>query len=314
MTSDEFGFEAPAGWARDADAEGLRFTDGRGGVLVVSSSRVMGEEPEGELEEAISAAMESARRAASERGLEQVSELHETKHRHLRCWTGEARARNGSVVMSQCVLASRRGVLLATLETPPPEAVHREVFGGFVGSVFSGELRGIVRRVRSTPPSCVAGAAPRLEGGAEPEGPDTEQFGTAFWLGCPCGSRETAILCYPKKVGAEIVILGPLALRCGACERVTEVFDPDLHGYDPEVCGEGRGMRGSGERQVYRCGACGQSVGEAVATFSFNDPEGLQTLPEGLAGREQDAFDWFALEWKCAGCGELDAVADYERA
>ena len=51
-----------------------------------------------------------------------------------------------------------------------------------------------------------------------------------------------------------------------------------------------------------------------MATFSFNDPEGLQTLPDALASREQDTFDWFALEWQCAACGGSDCVTDYELA
>jgi hypothetical protein len=218
------------------------------------------------------------------------------------------------VVFSQCVLASKRGVLLATLETPPPEQSHREMFQSFVKSVFSSDLRAILQCVRRTPPTCIANAAPRLDPEPGPERPDNAQFGTTFWLGCPCGSRQTAILCFPTKIRSEMVILSPLALQCCACNRVTEIFDSDLHGYDPEACGDSATMRGSGERQLYRCSACGQSAGEACATFSFNDPEGLQTLPKELTGREQDTFDWFALDWRCAACGEVDCVADYERA
>ena len=315
MTSDEFTFEAPQGWTRAPDAERLAFTDGRGGLLVVSSSRVTAAEPDelaAVLETAVSDALAAVRRAASDRGLDQISELHESRHRNLRCWTGEARARDGSVSLSQCVLASQRGILLATLETPPPEQSHREVFQSFVNSVFSSDFREMIRRVRGTPPTCVADAVPRLD--PQPELPDKEQFGTHFWLGCPCGSRRTAVLGYPTRIDSEIYILSPLAIQCCACNRVTEIFDSDLHGYDPEVCGGSATMRGSGERQIYRCSACGQTAGEAIASFAFNDPEGLQTLPEELAGREQDAFDWFTLEWKCDACGGLCPVADYERA
>ena len=176
---------------------------------------------------------------------------------------------------------------------------------------MSGDLGTIVGRVRVSPPRCIAGAAPRLEPGEDVG--DGEQFGTAFWLGCACGCRETAVLCFATNVRGEMLNLGPLAIECSACNRVTEIFDPDRDGYDPEVCGEPRGIRGSGERQRYRCAACGHGVGEAVASFSFNDPAGFLTLPEGLAGREQDTFDWFTLEWRCAGCGEICYVIDYER-
>jgi hypothetical protein len=318
VTSDEFTFEVPPGWTRAAEAERLTFTDGRGGVLVVSSFRVTPAEPAGSeavLEAVLANAFAAARRAASDPELQQVSELHESKHRNLRCWTGEARSRDGAVLFSQCVLASQRGVFLATLETPSPEQSHRDLFQSFVNSVFSSDLRRILRHVRNTPPTCVAGAAPILDDpDPEPDPRDTEQFGTTFRLGCPCGSRHTTVLGHPTKVGTKVLVLSPLALQCPECDRVTEILDTDLHGYDPEVSGDSATMRGSGERQPYRCSACGEGAGEAVATFSFNDPEGLHTLPEQLAGREQDAFDWFALDWQCSACGELNSVADYERA
>lgn len=311
LTSDEFTFEPPAGWTRAADARRLTFIDGRGGVLVVSSSRVTPDDSADVFEAALANAFAAVRAAASDGELEQISELHESPHPNLRCWQGEARARDRSVVFSQCVLASRHGVLLATLETPPPEQTHREMFQSFLRSAASAELRSILQHVRHTPPTCIANAAPRLDAEPEPE-PDNEQFGTSFRLGCPCGSRETAVLCHPTKVGSDTVILAPLALRCRACNSVAEIFNPALHGYDATVCRGGAGMRGTGERQLHRCTACGQTAGEAIASFSFNDPEGLQTLPEDLAGCEQDAFDWFALDWQCAACGEVNSVSDYE--
>jgi hypothetical protein len=116
-------------------------------------------------------------------------------------------------------------------------------------------------------------------------------------------------------VRGEAVMLSPLALECPDCGKVTEIFDSDRHGHDPEVCGDSATMRGSGERQRYRCSACGHDIGRPVAMFSFNNPqEILQDLPQELTGREQDVFDWFVLEWECAACGESNAVADYERA
>jgi len=318
MTSDEFTFEAPPGWTRDPGAQRLTFTDGRGGMLIVSSARVTPAGPDDsatDLEAALANAFAAALRAASDPGLRQVSELHESKHRNLRCWTGEAHGRDGAVLLSQCVLASQRGVLLATLETRPPEQSHRDLFQAFVNSVFSSDLRRILQHVRISPPTCVAKAAPELDDpDPDPDPRDTEQFGTTFRLGCPCGSRQTSVLCHPTKVRSEDLILSPLALLCADCDRVTEIFDSARHGYDAEVSGGGATMRGSGEREPYRCSACGERAGEAVATFSFNDPEGLQTLPQEMTGREQDAFDWFALDWQCAACGELNNVADYERA
>jgi hypothetical protein len=176
--------------------------------------------------------------------------------------------------------------------------------------MISSDLRAIIQRVRQTPPTCIANAAPRLDPGEDV--PDGGQFGTHFWLGCPCGSRETAVLCHPTRVGSDVLNLAPLAVQCAACDRDIEIFDPARHGYGGEVCGDTAGRRGSGDRRRFRCSACGHATGEPVASFAFNDPEGFVTLPPELAGREQDTFDWFTLELRCAACGETDYVVDYE--
>ena len=83
----------------------------------------------------LSNAFGAVQRAASDPELMQVSELRESPHRSLRCWTAEARTRDGSVFFSQCVLATNRGVLMDTLETPPSAETHRELFREFVDSV-----------------------------------------------------------------------------------------------------------------------------------------------------------------------------------
>ena len=46
-------------------------------------------------------------------------------------------------------------------------------------------------------------------------------------------------------VGGDVLVLSPLAIHCTACNKVTEIFDSDLHGYDPEVSGDSATMRGT---------------------------------------------------------------------
>ena len=135
--SDEFTFIVPSGWSRAPDAERLTFIDNRGGVLIVSSSRGMLTESPEVLDMMLSNAFVAVRRAASDPELAQLSDLHESPHGRLRCWTAETRTHDGSVFFSQCVLATHRAVLLATLETPPPAEAHRELFRRFVGGVGS---------------------------------------------------------------------------------------------------------------------------------------------------------------------------------
>jgi hypothetical protein len=135
FTSDEFTFAVPPGWTQAPEAERLTFIDNRGGVLVVSSSRVMPTASAEVLDTMLSNAFAAVKRAASDPELTQLSELNESQHGSLRCWTAEARAYDGSVCFSQCVVATDRGVLLATLETPPPAETHRELFRRFVAGV-----------------------------------------------------------------------------------------------------------------------------------------------------------------------------------
>ena len=92
-------------------------------------------EPREVLDMMLSNAFAAVQRAGSDPELLQLSELRESPHRSLRCWTAEARTHDGSVFFSQCVLATKRGVLLATLETPPPAETHRALFREFVDSV-----------------------------------------------------------------------------------------------------------------------------------------------------------------------------------
>ncbi len=127
----------PSALTRAPEAERLTFIDDRGGVLIVSSSRVTPAESREVLDTLLSKAFAAVQRAASGPELMQMSELRESRHPSLRCWTAEARTRDNSVLFSQCVLASRRGVLLATLETPAPEQWHQKVFQSFVHSVGS---------------------------------------------------------------------------------------------------------------------------------------------------------------------------------
>jgi hypothetical protein len=135
FTSDEFTFVKPAGWTRASEAEQLTFVDDLGGVLIISTSRVVPAESSEVLNMLLSNAFAAGKRAASNSELVRISDLHESPHHSLRCWTAEARTHDGSVFFSQCVLASKRGVLLATLETPPPEETHRELFRSFMDSV-----------------------------------------------------------------------------------------------------------------------------------------------------------------------------------
>jgi hypothetical protein len=174
-------------------------------------------------------------------------------------------------------------------------------------------LTSILAHVRSKPPSCVSQTLTQQE--SQSGMSNDYAFSTSFRIGCCCGSVATSILCYPTPVGKDVVILSPLALCCLRCGRVTEFFDTDRHGYDPEVCGDSVTARGSGDRSTYVCTTCSSKVGQSIVTFAFNNAsETLGELPPELEGREQDAFDWFTLEFICSACSHRQVVTDFERA
>lgn len=176
-----------------------------------------------------------------------------------------------------------------------------------------GDFESILARVRVTPPTCIIDAEPRLEP-SDNSGNDNSLH-ISYRIGCRCSGRSNSILCYPTKIQREIVILSPLALQCSACNGITEFFDSDRHGYDPEVCGDSATMTGSGSRQLFSCTTCAHKLGQVITTFSFNGVgELFEDLPEALRGREQDVFDWFTVEFECDACGKRDVVADFERA
>lgn len=175
------------------------------------------------------------------------------------------------------------------------------------------DLETILAHVRVTPPTCVIAVAPQRARNHRTG--DDQTVSTEFRIGCVCGCRSTRVLGYSRKIDGGSLVLSPLALHCPECDKVTEFFDSDRHGYDPEVCGDTVTMRGSGERKAHACVRCGHDLGQPATTFTFNNAtEILVGLPGHLHGREQDAFDWFTLEFTCASCGTREVVTDFERA
>jgi hypothetical protein len=107
------------------------------------------------------------------------------------------------------------------------------------------------------------------------------------------------------------MLVSPLALRCSACAKVSELFDTALHGYDAEAGGISAACRGKGERSEFACGTCGPWQMQIFVRFEYSD-DLLERKINEYRGREQDLFSWFTLIGKCAGCGRLIEVADFE--
>jgi hypothetical protein len=185
---------------------------------------------------------------------------------------------------------------------------------------------------RTHPPRCIAGfrAQPvempnvTFDGHASPPQLDTEAPGVriegcehtnpVFWLFCSCGCNSHFVLGHYWRnpdYRNELVFLSPLALRCSACGKITELFDTAIHGYDAESGGISACCRGEGERTEFACETCGPQQLQVFARFEYPD-DLLGPDSEQYRGREQDLFSWFSLLGKCLRCGRLVEVTDFE--
>jgi hypothetical protein len=208
-----------------------------------------------------------------------------------------------------------------------------------MGSGASNEVRVVVGNGNDKvsyfadhPPRCVAGFETRrveLPGvvfdghasallpigkvtGVQIEGP--QHLNLVIQLLCMCGCDVHHALGHfwrNPDYGNMLVFVSPLALRCGKCGKITELFDSDIHGYDAEIGAPPTSHRGEGERSEFPCSKCGPTGLQAIARFEYPD-DLFESGFEEFRGREQDLFSWFSLVGKCSGCGRLLDVADFE--
>ncbi len=166
----------------------------------------------------------------------------------------------------------------------------------------------------SHPPKCIAGFAIRA---AELPGVvfdgHGEELNTVFALSCDCSRQDHYVLGhYWRNPDFDniLVFLSPLALRCAACGKVTELLDTDKNGYDGELGHGSATKRGVGERVEYRCEKCGPMPFSVFARFEY--PNDLFDGTPAFADRQHDLFTWFSLVGKCAGCSQLLSVTEFE--
>ena len=167
---------------------------------------------------------------------------------------------------------------------------------------------------RHFPPRCIRALNPVSVADVPPEVRLHDAM-LYFRVSCPCGEKVVHLLgynyhdaAYPK----DDVFLGPLAIECPKCSRISELMNPEIHGYDGEQDGSCT-RTGEGERIRYETPCCGQTKLELLPGFSYN----MEDFDEDFAGREeaqrpQDFFDWFQLCGRCSSCGAWHAITDFE--
>lgn len=184
--------------------------------------------------------------------------------------------------------------------------------------------------VHRHPPACLGGfqAVPCDLPGVGFDGHGGQN--AVFRLDCTCGAERQFVFghywtnpSYPD--GSVVGFIDPLALRCEACGKSTELIDTDYHGYNGETTDREKSPGGGGERPpwlnpridgervVYRCETCGPQPLTIYARFEYRGDE-YETRDAKFAGRWQDLFTWFTLLGRCPHCNELHLITEFETA
>jgi uncharacterized protein (TIGR02996 family) len=175
-----------------------------------------------------------------------------------------------------------------------------------------GGARGVLKRVRGTPPRCIRG----LTATPVPV-PDRglRAYSSAFRLACRCGGERGRVLGYSladynREYDGPLELVSPLAFGCAACGRRAQVSDTGVHGYHGEL-GCSAVYRGRGRRRPYVCPRCGGQEFGVVATFVYGG-EALPAEEEDLPAAREDSFNGLQLHGTCAGCGRRSFIAGYD--
>ena len=132
-----------------------------------------------------------------------------------------------------------------------------------------------------------------------------------FQVSCPCGERSCFLLGhFQDEEGATPanIFVGPMALECSTCGRVSELIDTRQHGYDGEKGCDGN-LAGAGQRVRFPCPQCGAAPMALFPGFSYDR---LSYDPLDIDSRPQNIFVWFSLSGDCSGCGKRVMIADLQ--
>lgn len=179
------------------------------------------------------------------------------------------------------------------------------------------DYQAILERVRTVPPSCLR-ALKAIPAHSE------EWDSRAKWtIACSCGNSTGTVLGYPlDELAGEASLkgqfAGPLAFRCAACDKVTEMFDSAAHGYNAEISKGSSlkhdgGYRGEGPRVAAACPKCSRASGAVACEFTHSHFDHIEDDPN-LLDAAQDYFDGFGCKATCAECGHARWVSEYELA
>lgn len=132
----------------------------------------------------------------------------------------------------------------------------------------------------------------------------------SFVLQCSCGCQHGHVLGhYDNYSQHESLFAGPLALECAECQKITEIFDESINGYDAEQGAIQMLQRTQEGRERYRTPDAKPMQIEATLTYSHG--YNVSGIP-GAHDHPEDYFDWFTLTGKPQGTQSFFVIADVE--
>jgi hypothetical protein len=159
----------------------------------------------------------------------------------------------------------------------------------------------------NNPPRCVAGFTLKAL---------RQEPVSTFQLICGCGGETGEVLGYRLSAyrsdwtGPELV--SPLSFRCHQCQKVTEIIDTDIHGYDGEI-GSPVNIQGKGKRVAFQCPSCMSDEMSVTVHFQCDGGE-LDLKRDEPTIAVQDFFGWFQARGLCSKCQSAFSIADFELA
>ena len=130
-------------------------------------------------------------------------------------------------------------------------------------------------------------------------------------IGCSCGCRAVYLLGYnvlDEGPGKDMVLVGPLSVKCQECGRVSKFFDTREHGYDGEQ-GCNTYIIGKGKPNKFSCPRCGEAPMIVCVNFSYQGVEGFRGE---MRKRKQDFFNTLGVVVQCTKCNVLIEATWFE--
>ena len=173
---------------------------------------------------------------------------------------------------------------------------------------------------QSHPPSCLSQfrAKPAVIENHQLDG-HGEEINSYWSIACNCGSQKFEARLYKvdnqENPKSKPVLVSPIELKCLSCGHTAEIFDSELHGYNPLACGFSSSIHGlqcdGAQPILHACNQCDGTAKTVHIHFEYTDDLFDEDFAE-FKGKEMDLFSWFSFVTDCDTCQDRATIADFE--